>query len=207
MEACSGKVAVRRRTVPISPVKVPRCIRSADEFDGLVGQRRAPASAVRIGPAPSYKCPVPGEDGLRRDEECRPLLSRHKTSEEGDERPIRPGEAGTGDSSAQHGQLMPQDQDLGVFGHGVHLVDADSLEHATHQAVEEGKPHGGRACPCSSSLVKAAVVLLDPSGSTVAQRPQIGGSRFSIVVRGRRRGFISYPPMVLHDSKCDGIGD
>ena len=58
---------------------------------------------------------------------------------------------------------MPQDQDLGVFGHGVHLVDADSLEHATHQTVEERKPHGERACPCSSSLVKAAVVLLDPS--------------------------------------------
>lgn len=97
---------------------------------------------------------MPGEHGFWRDEERCPSFCRYETGEEGDECPIRPGEAGTGDLPAQHGELMTEYEDLGVFGHGFHLMHADGLEYATRQAVGERKPHGGRACPCLSWLVK-----------------------------------------------------
>jgi hypothetical protein len=63
-------------------------------------------------------------------------------------------EAGTGDLPALHGEPMAEYEDLGVFGHGFHLMHADGLGYATRQAVEERKPHVGRACPCLSWLVK-----------------------------------------------------
>ena len=44
---------------------------------------------------------MPGEDRLRRDEERRPAVFWHETSELRDELTICPGEAGTGDLAAQ----------------------------------------------------------------------------------------------------------
>jgi hypothetical protein len=61
---------------------------------------------------------------------------------------------GPGDLSAQHGQLMPEHEDLGVLG--VHLVHSDGREHATNQSVEERQPDCQRARSCSSWLVKRA---------------------------------------------------
>ena len=85
---------------------------------------------------------MPAKDRLGRDEERCPPLTRNQPSEGTDERSIRPGEAGTGDLALEHGQLMAQHEDLGVLGHGVHLVDADRLGDATDEPVEEGERHG-----------------------------------------------------------------
>ena len=68
---------------------------------------------------------------------------RDQTGEQGDECSIRPGEAGTGDLTAEHGELVAEDEDLGVLGHGVHPVYPDDLEHPPDQPVEQGQPHGG----------------------------------------------------------------
>ena len=107
---------------------------------------------------------MPGQDRLGRDEECGPTFLRDQTSEQGNERPVRPGEAGTGDLAAQDGELVSEDEDLGVLGHRVYPVHPDTLKHATDQAVEETERHGGRDWSDASSLVKAGVALLDPSG-------------------------------------------
>ncbi len=81
---------------------------------------------------------MPAEDGLWRDEERTPALPRHEASQEGDESTIRPGEAGTGDLAAKHGQLVAQDEDLGIFRRGIRPVDAHDPEDAPHETVEEG---------------------------------------------------------------------
>jgi hypothetical protein len=80
---------------------------------------------------------MPGEHGFWRDEERCPSFSRYETGEEGDECPIRPGEAGTSDLPAQHDELMTEYENLGVFGHGFHLMHAVGLEYVTRQAVED----------------------------------------------------------------------
>ena len=76
---------------------------------------------------------MPGEEGLRRDEERRPPLFRYETGEKGDDRPIRPGEAGAGNLPAQHGQLVTEDKDLRVLGGRVHPVDAKRFQYAPNE--------------------------------------------------------------------------
>ena len=58
---------------------------------------------------------MPAEECLRGDEERTPALARHKSGEEGDEGTVGPGEAGTGDLAAKHGQLMAEHEDLGIL--------------------------------------------------------------------------------------------
>ncbi|MGH9055566.1 MAG: hypothetical protein ACRDZX_01880 [Acidimicrobiales bacterium] len=44
--------------------------------------------------------------------------------------------------SAQHGELVAEDQDLGVLGTGVHPVNTHNLEDTTDQTVQEAERHG-----------------------------------------------------------------
>ena len=86
---------------------------------------------MRIGPAFADQRAVPAEDCLRRDEERSPELSGYEFGQEGDEGTVGPGEAGTGDLAAEHGQLVAQNKDLGVLGRSIRPVDANDLEHAS----------------------------------------------------------------------------
>jgi len=96
---------------------------------------------------------MPAKDGLGRDEERRPPLARDQVGERADERPIRPGEARTGDLPLEHGELVAQHEDLGVLGQGVHPVDTYRLGDATDEAIEEGERHRRRASFSASCLV------------------------------------------------------
>ena len=68
---------------------------------------------------------MPAKDRLRCDKEGCPPLTRDEASEGTDGRSVRPGEAGAGDLAPEHDELVAQHEDLGVFGHIVHLVGAD----------------------------------------------------------------------------------
>jgi hypothetical protein len=83
-----------------------------DQLDGLVGKGRTTWSTMGVGPAPANKRAVPAKDRLRCDEERTPVLARYETSEEGNEGTVGPGEAGTSDLAAQHGELVAQYEDL-----------------------------------------------------------------------------------------------
>jgi len=86
---------------------------------------------------------VPTEDRLWPDQERSPAFSRHQTGEEGDESPIGPGEAGTGDLPLQHGQLVTEHEDLRILGHRVHSMDTDELDDAPDELKQEGEGHEG----------------------------------------------------------------
>ena len=107
---------------------------------------------------------MPSQDRFRRDEERRPALSVDEACLRGDERPVRPGEPRLCDLAAEHRHLVAQHQDLGVFGHGVHVVDRQGFYDATDQAVEEAEHHEPARSLLTSSQVKSRIVLLDPSG-------------------------------------------
>src|ERR1035437_7389049 len=102
----------------ISPPGILPC-QAADQVDRPFGKGRMSWSAMRVGPALLDQRAVPTEDRLGRDEERAPTLSRHKTSEEGDECTIGPGETRTVDLAAEYGQLMAEHQDLRVLGRGI----------------------------------------------------------------------------------------
>ena len=107
---------------------------------------------------------MPAQDRLGGDEERRPTLPWHEPGQGGDERSVGPGEPGSCDLAAQDGQLVAEHQDLRILGDGVHPVDAQELDDATDQAVEEAERHGVAGSPSRSCLVKPTIGLLDPSG-------------------------------------------
>jgi hypothetical protein len=57
---------------------------------------------------------MPVEDRLRRDHEWRPPLPWDETCEQGDQCPVRPGEAGSADLASKDRHLVAQHEDFGV---------------------------------------------------------------------------------------------
>jgi len=123
------------------PGVLPR--QAADQLHGLFGKGWTTWSAVREGPAPADQRAVPSEDCLRRDEERSPELLGYESGQEGDEGTVGPGEAGTGDLAAEHSQLVAPNKDLCILGRSIRPVDANDLEHASEQTVEEGQGRDG----------------------------------------------------------------
>ena len=138
-----------------------------DQLDRLLRQGRPSWPSVRVGPAPADERPMPAQDRLGGDEERRPALAWHEPGQAGDERPVGPAEAGPCDLTAQHGQLVAEHQDLGIFGDGVHPVDPHELDDATDQAVEEAERHGPAASPRRSWLVKLRTGVVGPFGRSI----------------------------------------
>src|ERR1019366_9077256 len=120
---------------------------AANQLHGLFGKTRTTWSAVRVGPALLDQRAVPAQDRRWADEERSPVFSRNKTGQEGDEGPVGPGEAGTGDLAVQHGQLVAEYEDLSVLGRGIHPMDANDLNDAPDGTVEKGQGHDQQASP------------------------------------------------------------
>src|SRR5664280_1506640 len=127
---------------------------AADQLDGLFGKGMTTWSAVRVGPALLDQRAVPAQDRLWVDEERSPVFSRNKTGQEGDEGTVGPGEAGTCDLAAKHGQLVAQDEDLVVLRRCIRPVDTNDLEHAPDEPIEKGESHEARALPSTFWLIK-----------------------------------------------------
>jgi len=73
-------------------------------------------TAVAVGPFASHEFAVPAQQCLGRDEKRCPLLSRNHPAGGGEQDPVSYGELGATGLAAQHPKLMPQHQDLQVFG-------------------------------------------------------------------------------------------
>jgi hypothetical protein len=69
------------------------------------------------------------------------VFSRNKTGQEGDEGTVGPGEAGTCDLPAKHGQLVAQNEDLGVLRRCIRPVDTNDLNDAPDEPIEKGESH------------------------------------------------------------------
>jgi hypothetical protein len=100
---------------------------------------------------------MPAEDGLGSDEERRPPLAWYELGQRGDDRPVRPGETGSGNLALEHGKLVAEHQDLCVLGGVVHPEDPEQFDDAADQAVEEAERHGRGASPSLSWLVKVTI--------------------------------------------------
>src|ERR1035437_3041827 len=168
---------------------------AADQLHGLFGKTRTTWSAVRVGPALLDQRAVPAQDRLWADEERSPVFSRNKTGQEGDEGTVGPGESGTGDLPAQHGQLVAEYEDLSVLGRGIHPMDANDLNDAPDETVEEGQGHDRQASPSVLWLVKLGQAVSGPFRQVVgpgrAIWPQLWPPRH---VRGDTRSASTGPP-------------
>jgi hypothetical protein len=77
---------------------------------------RRPSRPVRIGPLPGEQAAVPAQDGVGGDEPAHPQLCWQEPDECGEDCAVGPVEPGPGIGAAQHGGLVPQHEQLGVFG-------------------------------------------------------------------------------------------
>ena len=147
---------------------------AADELDRLVRQRRPARAPVGVCPVPADEAAVPGEHRLGRDQERAPPFTGDEASEQGDERPIGPGEAGPPDLAAEHCQLVAQDEDLGILGDVAQMVRTDELKDPPEETVQERQGHGRAYWPDASELVrhKMLVIGLFRPVAPPAPRPQ-----------------------------------
>src|ERR1035441_1555142 len=100
-------------------------------------------SEGRVGPPLADERAMPAEDRLRRDEERSPAFPGSETGEHADQRSIGPGEPGTGNLAAKHGQLVAKHEDLGILCRSIRPEDRNGLESAPGQTVEQGQGHQG----------------------------------------------------------------
>jgi hypothetical protein len=71
-----------------------------------------------VGPSPLDQAGVPAQQGPRGDDQ--PQLAKmtggHQPGQRSQDRPVSPGQPRCLDLALEHGDLMPQDQDLRVLG-------------------------------------------------------------------------------------------
>ena len=83
---------------------------------GDLGADRRPSRPVRVSPLAGDQAAMPAQDGAGGYQPVHPQLRWQKPDERGEDRPVCPVQPGPGISAAQHGDLVPQHEELGVLG-------------------------------------------------------------------------------------------
>ena len=73
------------------------------------------------------------------EERC-PPIAWHQPRQGGGERPVGPGEPGTGDLTLKYGELVAKHENLGVLGGRVCPMDPKQFGHTADQVIEEAEP-------------------------------------------------------------------
>ena len=90
----------------------------ADEPDCESTGAQAPSrdSSVSQATALGDQAAVPPQDSAGRDQPVHPQPCWHVPDQRGEDRPVGPVEPGPASSAAQHGDLVPQHEQLGILG-------------------------------------------------------------------------------------------
>jgi hypothetical protein len=96
----------------------PRAVLGGEPLDerGDLGADRRSSRVVRVGPLLSDQAAVPPQDGTGPDQPVRPEPSGQLPDQRGQHRPVGPVQPGARIAPAQHGDLMPQYQQLDILG-------------------------------------------------------------------------------------------
>jgi hypothetical protein len=92
---------------------------------------------VRVRPAPGDQPAMPAQQGARRHDpmESKPL--GQQPGKRGQQRPVGPVHSRPGDLTAQHGDLVSQDQDLHLLGCITSRKERQPAEQPDHQQIQE----------------------------------------------------------------------
>jgi hypothetical protein len=114
---CADPVAEFQQ-LALDPLVSPAGIFGSEPLDerGDLGTDRRPSPPVRAGPRAVDQAEVPAQDGAGRDQPVPPQPCRQKPDECGEDRAAGPAEPGPRVGAAQHGDLVPQHEQLGVLG-------------------------------------------------------------------------------------------
>ena len=96
----------------------PAVVLGGEQFDqcGDLGADRRPSCPVGVGPLAGDQAAVLPQDSAGCDQPVHPQPRWHEPDQRGEDRPVGPVEPGPAISAAQHGDLVPQHEQLGVLG-------------------------------------------------------------------------------------------
>ena len=103
-------------------------------------------SSVRVGPASGDELGVPAQQCTGREKPHPAQRGRQQPAERAEDRAVEPGQGGSKVGAAQHGDLVSQDQDLGVFSGVGAGEQRQPGQHAYEHQVGESEGHGARSC-------------------------------------------------------------
>jgi len=122
----------------------PRSVLDSQALDecGDLGADRRPACPVRVGPLPGDQPAVPPQDGAWRDQPVRPQVPWQEPDKRGKDRAVGPVQLRPGMGSAQHSDLVPQHQQLGILGCGRAAEQDKPVAQLDEDQVEQAEGHG-----------------------------------------------------------------
>ena len=114
---CADPVAEFQQ-LALDPLVSPAVILGGEPLDqrGDLGADRRPSRPVRVGPLAGDEAAVPAQDGAGGDQPVHPQPWRQEPDQRGEDRAVGPVEPGPRIGPAQHGDLVPQHEQLGVLG-------------------------------------------------------------------------------------------
>jgi hypothetical protein len=102
----------------LDPLVSPAVVLGGEPLDerGDLGAGRRPSCLVRAGPFSGDQTAVPSQDSAGGDQPVHPEPCREKPDQRGEDRAVGPVEPGPGMGAAQHGDFVPQHEQLDVLG-------------------------------------------------------------------------------------------
>jgi transposase InsO family protein len=103
---------------PQDPLVSSAAVLDGEPLDqrGNLGADLRPSRPVRIGPLAGGQAAVPAQDGTWADQPVHPQPCRQEPDERSEDRTVGPVEPGPRMCATQHGDLVPQHEQLGVLG-------------------------------------------------------------------------------------------
>jgi hypothetical protein len=100
----------------LDPLIAPAVVLGGESLDerGDLGADRRPAGPVRVGPLPGDQAAVPPQGGTGGDQPVHPQPPRQEADQRGEHSAVGPVQAGPRIGAAQHGDLVPQHQQLRI---------------------------------------------------------------------------------------------
>jgi len=126
---------------PVTPARVvPRHLQH--QHPDRLRRTGTPRPAARICPAP-HQSGVPAQQGSRGDDQAQltKLDAGQQPGQRGQDRPVRPRQHRFADLALEHGELMPQEQDLRVLGAVRAGQQGEPAEHTEYRQISESSWH------------------------------------------------------------------
>jgi len=128
----------------LDPLVAPAVVLGGESLDqrGDLGAGRRPSGPVRAGPFPGDQAAVPPQDGTRGDQPVHPQPWRQEPDERGEHSAVGPVQAGPRTGAAQHGDLVPEHQQLRVLGGGRAAEQDQPAAQPGEDQIEQTEGHG-----------------------------------------------------------------
>ena len=122
----------------------PAVVLGGDPLDerGDLSADWRPSRPVAVSPLAGDQAAVPAQDGAGGDQPVRPQPCRQEPGQRGEHRPVGPVQPGPRMGPAQHGDLMPQHQELGVLGGRRPGEQDQPAAEPDQNEIEQAEGHG-----------------------------------------------------------------